>query len=76
MHQRSAPQGAIEPSLRNFLTTEEAAKATGLTVSTLDSYRSLRRKGLDKGPEFVTRGRAVFYPLAAVEAFLATSLEV
>lgn len=75
MEESTAPKGPAEPALSDLLDTREVAAATGLTVNTLESYRSLRRRGMDRGPEFVTKGRAVLYPRAAVEAFLSQNRE-
>ena len=61
----------LETPSKPMLTRCEAAAATGLSVFTLDQYRSLRRHGIMRGPDFVRLGRAVFYPQDAVKAFVA-----
>ncbi|MEM1380756.1 MAG: helix-turn-helix domain-containing protein [Pseudomonadota bacterium] len=75
MQNDTAQLGANEPAKGELLTTAEVAALTGLTRNTLESYRSLRRQGMDRGPEFVTRGRAVLYPRVAVDAYLAAKRE-
>lgn len=58
----TAQLGANEPAKGELLTTAEVAAITGLTVNTLENYRSLRRRGLDRGPEFATKDRALLSP--------------
>lgn len=75
MDKSTAADRAAEPVNAEMLTTHQVSELTGLTVKTLESYRTFRRRGLAKGPEFVTRGRAVLYPRAAVDAFLSQNRE-
>lgn len=74
MDEYGAPKGAPEPSFApaDLLTVHEVAALTGLTKGTLDTYRTHRRLGMDRGPEFLTFGRRVLYPRVAVEAYLST----
>jgi hypothetical protein len=65
-HAAAAP--SAEPT---FLTTAQASLATGITVESLEQYRSLRKRGVVYGPDFVRFGRAVLYPREAVAAFIA-----
>lgn len=55
----------------DLLTTSQVSEITGITVFSLEQYRTLRNKGLDKGPEFIKRDRYVFYRRAAVMDYLA-----
>lgn len=71
----SAHPSARTPANGEMLSTREAAEATGLTVFTLDQYRQLRKRGVDRGPEFVREGRSVLYPRRAVDAWLARRRE-
>lgn len=53
-----------QPNSSNLLTPVELAARWGLSVHTLENWRSGRR-----GPEFLKVGRLVRYRLAAVELF-------
>ena len=59
------------PSFADLLTTKQAAELTGHPETVLNQYRTLRRRGRELGPEYITIGRAVFYPSHAVEAYVA-----
>lgn len=67
----STPTNTAEGRPAEMLTTSQVSEMTGITVFSLEQYRSLRNKGLDKGPSFVKRGRSVLYERAAVEDYLA-----
>ncbi len=69
MHDHVVEGLANEPA---FLTTAQAAQATGITAASLEQYRALRRSGIFRGPDFVKSGRAVFYTREAVDAFIAS----
>lgn len=72
MTDSNANPGGATPSIDpQYLTTAEAAQATGITQESLEQYRMLRKRGIVRGPDFVRFGRAVLYPRQAVEAFVA-----
>lgn len=68
MANHAAESPSAEPA---FLTSRQAAEATGLTTHTLEQYRQLRKRGVMRGPDFVQFGRSVLYPREAVAAFIA-----
>lgn len=71
MKKNSANQQMEEPTKgREWLTRVEAAEVCGLTVATMDQYRQLRARGIDRGPSFDRRGRAVLYTRTDCEAWL------
>lgn len=53
-----------QPGSPNLLTPVELAARWGLSVHTLENWRSAKR-----GPQFLKVGRLVRYQLAAVELF-------
>lgn len=67
----STPTNSAVGRPAELLTTTQVSDLTGITVFSLEQYRSLRNKGLDKGPRFVKRGRSVLYERGAVEEYLA-----
>lgn len=72
MTDSNANRGGATPSNQpQYLTTAEVARATGITQESLEQYRTLRKRGVVRGPDFVRFGRAVLYPRDAVQAFLA-----
>ena len=71
MQEDNADRTGQKTPSKGMLTVREAATATGLSVFTLDQYRTLRKRGVVRGPDFVRCGRSVFYPSEAVDAFLA-----
>ena len=64
--ENAARDGAAKPS--NWLTTEQAAAMQGLTVPTLNSYRSPSKR---RGPPFHKHGFHVVYLRDEVEAYIA-----
>lgn len=71
MKENSAPVRAEEPvKTKDWLDRREAAEFCGLTVATMDQYRQLRGKGIDRGPAFERRGWTVLYARAECEAWL------
>ena len=67
----TAPGVPAVPSFGDLLTTKQAAELTGHPETVLNQYRTLRRRGRELGPEYITIGRAVFYPRPAVDAYVA-----
>ena len=67
----STPTNAATGHHIDLLTTVQVSAMTGITVFSLEEYRSLRNKGLDRGPRFVKRGRSVLYERLDVEKYIA-----
>ncbi|GAA3785529.1 helix-turn-helix transcriptional regulator [Micromonospora maritima] len=65
---RSIGEAARAAALDEYLTTEEVARVTRTSPSTVRYWRHI-----GKGPRGVKRGRRVLYPASAVAAWLADS---
>lgn len=55
----------------NYLTVQELADKLRLSVSTLNTWRSRSKKGVQLGPPFVRVGGRIIYNVEAVEQWMA-----
>jgi hypothetical protein len=58
-------RGGIRPTVSDLVRASDAARVLGLAPKTLRNWRSDGR-----GPDFVSIGGSVFYPLASLNAFI------